>query len=161
LDRGISCWFIQKIGKKYASETDVQDNYNLLHKYKILVPKAPIAGQTDFSKPIRIYHNKNAFLAKPGECCTESYIVAGAFDTEIEAINYRSYLFTKICRFLILLTMISQDVNRKNFIFVPQLSDYNNKIDDSILVKMWGITEDEWKYIDSRILSIDSENVDA
>lgn len=161
LDRGISCWFIQKIGKKYASETDVQDNYNLLDKYKILVPKAPIAGQTDFSKPIRIYHNKNAFLAKPGECCTESYIVAGAFDTEIEAINYRSYLFTKICRFLILLTMISQDVNRKNFIFVPQLSDYNNKIDDSILVKMWGITEDEWKYIDSRILSIDSENVDA
>jgi len=150
---GIPCWFIQKIGLRYANKVDVQDNYNLLKKWKLLVPKAPIAGQTDFSKPIRIYHNKNAFIAKPGECCTESWIVAGAFSTEEEVYSYRSYLYTKVVRFLISQTLISQDVNKKNYIFVPELRNYSGVYSDKILCSEWGITDEEWRYIDSKILS--------
>ena len=152
---GIPCWFIQKIGLRYASLNDVDDKNNYINKWKILIPKAPIAGQTDLSKPIRIYHHKNALISKPGECCTESYIIAGAFDSQNEAINFRSYLFTKVVRFLILQTIISQDVNRKNFLFVPDIGNYSTCFKDEDIVQRWGITKDEWEYIDSRIIAID------
>jgi site-specific DNA-methyltransferase (adenine-specific) len=124
----------------------------------LLIPKAPIAGQTDFSKPIRFYHNKNAFIAKPGEICTESWIVAGAFDSEAEVLAYKSYIFTKIVRFLILQTVISQDVNKKNYIFVPELEKYEGVYTDIELCKKWNITNEEWEYIDSRILETGIED---
>ena len=60
------------------------------------MPKAPIAGQTDFTKPVGFYYDGNIRLAAPGECCTESWIVAGAFDTREETLNFKSYLFTKV-----------------------------------------------------------------
>jgi site-specific DNA-methyltransferase (adenine-specific) len=153
--KGIPCWFIQKIGRKYAKKTDVTDNNNYLDKWKLLIPKAPIAGQTDFTKPVRFYHNRNAFIARPGECCTESWIVACAFDSEQQVKSFRSYLFTKVVRFLILQTVISQDVNRNNFVFVPDLKNYNLQFTDEYLCKLWGITSEEWDYIDSRILPTD------
>jgi site-specific DNA-methyltransferase (adenine-specific) len=151
-NKGIPCWFIQKIGKKYAKTEDVVDNNEYLNKWKLLIPKAPIAGQTDFSKPVRFYHNKNALIAKPGECCTESYILAGTFESEEEVLSFKSYLFTKIVRFLILQTVISQDVNKKNFIFVPDLGKYEGNYCDEELCKKWNISEEEWKLIDSKIL---------
>ena len=149
---GIPCRFIQRIGLSYANKTDVSDPHDLLNKWKLLIPKAPIAGQTDFSKPVRIYHDRNAIISKPGECCTESWIVAGSFNTEEEVLSYKSYLFTKIVRFLILQTVISQDVNRKNFSFVPDPMNFEGVFSDDILKKKWGITHDEWEYINTRIL---------
>lgn len=148
---GVPCWFIQKIGKKFAKSSDISDSENLIKKWKLLIPKAPIAGQTNFSKPVRFYYDGNVQIAKPGECCTESWIVAGAFSTEKETLNYKSYLFTKTVRFLLLQAVISQDVTRRNFMFVPDLINYDRNYDDKFLVKKWNISEKDWKYIDSRI----------
>jgi len=148
---GVPCWFIQKIGRQYAKVEDVSDANGYLDKWKLLIPKAPIAGQTDFSKPVRFYHNKNAFIAKPGEICTESYIVACAFPTRDEVLSFKSYLFTKIVRFLILQTVVSQDVNRMNFAFVPAVS-FDRIWSDAQLRGKWNISDDDWDYIDSRIL---------
>lgn len=153
---GIPCWFIQRIGLKYASKSDVSDDSNLISKWKLLVPPAPIAGQTDFSKPVGFYYDGNTRIAKPGECCTESFIVAGAFSTRKEVESYKSYLFTKIVRFLLLQTVVSQHVTKEKFIFIPDLGKYEGHYTDEMLCKRWGITKDEWKYIDSRIKSIDS-----
>jgi site-specific DNA-methyltransferase (adenine-specific) len=159
---GIPCWFIQKIGLKYADKKDVVDDNKLLDKWKFLVPKAPIAGQTDFSKPVAFYYDRNTKIAKPGECCTESFIVAGAFATEKEVISYKSYLFTKIVRFLLLQTVISQDVTRNNFNFVPDLGKYDEAYTDEMLIKRWNITNKEWNYIDSKIKSLElSDNEES
>lgn len=154
---GIPCWFIQKIGLKYASEKDISDNNNYLNKWKFLIPRAPIAGQTDFTKPIRFYNDNNTRIAKPGECCTESWIIAGAFNTEKEVLSYKSYIYTKIVRFLLLQTVVSQDVTRDNFCFVPELEKYEEKYDDVKLCKLWKITQEEWEYINSKIVSAHEE----
>ena len=156
-ETGIPCWFIQRIGLKYADVHDVDLSHGYFDKWKVLVPKAPIAGQTDFSKPVGFYYDGNTRISKPGECCTESYIVAGAFGTENEARNYRSYLYTKIARFLLLQTVVSQDVTKKNYCFVPDLINYKVPITDSDLREKWKITEQEWEYIDSRISDIQNE----
>lgn len=155
---GIPCWFIQKIGLKYANPKDVKDTWGLLDKWKLLVPKAPIAGQTDFTKPVGFYYDGNTRIAKPGECCTESYIVAGSFESEKEVIAFKSYLFTKIVRFLLLQAVVSQDVTRKKFCFVPDLGKYEEEYTDKILREKWNITDEEWNFIDSKIADIGGDN---
>ncbi|MCQ2608329.1 MAG: Eco57I restriction-modification methylase domain-containing protein [Bacteroidales bacterium] len=151
---GVPCWFIQRIGKRYASLSDIIDDNKILNKWKLLAPKSPIAGQTDFTKPVGFYYDGNTVIAAPGECCTESFIVLGAFDTEKEVLNYKSYIFTKVVRFLLLQAVVSQDVTKKNFCFVPNLGKYNQIYSDKVLCKRWGITDEEMRYIESRICNI-------
>jgi len=155
-ESGVPCWFIQRIGLKFADRSDIDNSRGYLAKWKFLVPKAPIAGQTDFTKPVGFYYDGNTRIAKPGECCTESFIVAGAFDTEEETKSYRSYIYTKVVRFLLLQTVVSQDVTKKNFCFVPDLLHYNGEYTDEMLCDLWKISDEEWAYIDSRIKSPDS-----
>lgn len=150
-EKGIPCWFTQKIGLKYANESDIGDDYGLLGKWKLLIPPAPIAGQTDFSKPVGFYYEGNTIIAKPGECCTESWLVACAFSSKAEVISFRSYLFTKVVRFLILQTVVSQHVTKQKFSFVPDLGKYEGEYTDKLLLKRWGISEEEWQFIDSKI----------
>jgi len=150
-DRGVPCWFIQKIGLKFANKSDVYDEKELLDKWKLLIPKAPIAGQTDFSRPVGFYYEGNTRIAKPGECCTESWIVACAFPTKAEVVSFKSYLFTKTVRFLLLQTVISQDVTKQNFCFVPDLGKYLGEYTDEILRKKWGLSKEDWEFIDSKI----------
>lgn len=151
---GVPCWFVQKIGLKYARKEDVEDSNEFLSKWKFLIPKAPIAGQTDFSQPVGFYYDGNTRIAKPGECCTESWIVAGAFDSKEETEYYKSYIFTKVVRFLLLQAVVSQDVTKQNYYFVPDLKQYDHMYTDKELCEKWGITEGEWEYIDSRIRDI-------
>ncbi|MBQ9663597.1 MAG: Eco57I restriction-modification methylase domain-containing protein [Oscillospiraceae bacterium] len=155
--QGIPCHFIQRIGLKYADNKDVDDSKGYLDKWKLLVPKAPIAGQTDFTKPVGFYYDGNTRIANPGECCTESWIVAGSFNTKEEVLSYKSYIFTKCVRFLLLQTVVSQDVTRKNYCFVPDLRVYKGEYTDSVLRKMWDLSEEEWEYIDSRITTINED----
>ena len=154
LNDGVPCQFIQRIGIKYARREDVNDAKGYLDKWKFLIPAAPIAGQTDFSKPVRFFYEGNTRISKPGECCTESWLVAGAFDTEKEAVSYKSYFFTKVVRFLLLQTVVSQHISTKSFCFVPDLGVYSGEYTDEILAQKWNITDKEWAYIDTRISDI-------
>lgn len=153
---GVPCYFTQRQGLLYVKKAELSDSYNLLDKYKLLIPRAPIAGQTDFSKPVGFYYDGNTRIAKPGEACTESWIVAFSAKTLKEVVSFKSYLFTKTFRFLLLQTVVSQDVTRSNFGFIPDLGKYEGTYTDEMLCKRWGITKEEWKFIDSRIKSIDS-----
>ena len=148
---GVPCYFTQKLGLQHVGEYDIKDELHLRNKWKFLIPKAPIAGQTDFSKPVGFYYDGNTRIAKPGEVCSESWLVAGAFDSEEETVNYKSYIFTKIVRFLLLQTVVSQNITRKNFCFVPDLGKYDRQYTDDYLRNLWDITDEEWNLIKSKI----------
>ena len=151
---GIPCQFIQRIGRKYASKKDVTDSFDLLDKWKLVAPKAPIAGQTDFSKPVSIYYNSNTQIIPPGTCCTESFIVLFSSTSQKEVESFRSYLFTKIVRFLLLQSVVSQDITKERFRFVPDLGEYSGIYSDKELCKKWKISEQEWSFIDSKIAEV-------
>ncbi|MEG2342422.1 MAG: Eco57I restriction-modification methylase domain-containing protein [Bacilli bacterium] len=155
LNSGVPCYFTQKLGIKYVSKKDIIDNNNYLNKWKLLIPKAPIAGQTDFSKPVGFYYDGNIRIAKPGECCSESWLVACAFETESETINFKSFLLTKIVRFLLLQTVVSQNITKKNFCFVPDVMDYSHSFSDDLLRELWDISDEEWEFINSKIRNIE------
>src|SRR5574344_2126541 len=154
-ESGIPCYFIQRIGRKFAKSVDIIDK-GYLNKWKFIAPKSPIAGQTDFTSAVAFYSNRNTVIAKPGEACTESFIVLGAFDTEKEAQYFKSYIFTKTVRFLLLQAVVSQDVTKDNFCFIPDLGTYDRIYTDEYLRELWGITDPaECEYIDSRIRDIE------
>ena len=157
-DSGIPCYFTQRLGLRYVNKEDYTDNLKILDKWKFLIPKAPIAGQTDFSKPVAFYYDGNTRLARPGEICSESWLVAGAFDTEEETKYFKSFIFTKVVRFLLLQTVVSQNITRKNFCFVPDLGKYTELYTDEKLRQMWGITDEEWEFINSKIGEIGTLN---
>lgn len=157
LNSGVPCYFTQKIGLKYVDKNDVKDVLNVIKKWKFLVPKAPIAGQTDFSKPVGFYYDGNTRIAKPGEICSESWLIAGAFDSEQETLNFKSYILTKTVRFLLLQTVVSQNITRKNYCFIPELENYTRFYSDDYLRKLWNINDDEWNLIKSKIGEIGSE----
>lgn len=148
---GVPCYFTQRIGKKYASKSEVADQVGYLNKWKLLIPFAPIAGQTDFSKSIQFYYDGNVIIAGPNECCSETWLVAGAFNTKTEVESFKSYLLTKVVRFLLLQSVVSQNITRQYFNFIPDLGTYNGKYTDSILKEKWDITDKEWEYIESKI----------
>lgn len=153
-NKGIPCQFIQKIGLKYADPKDVEDNHGLLDKWKFIAPRSPIAGQTDFTKPVSFYYDGNTKIIPPGTCCTESFIVLFSSDSKEEVESFKTYLFTKTVRFLLLQCVVSQDVTREKFRFVPALENYLGKYTDKMLCKKWDITEEEWEFIDSKISSV-------
>jgi site-specific DNA-methyltransferase (adenine-specific) len=154
-EKGIPCWFKQRIGLKYVHPDDVKDDSKILDKWKLLIPFAPIAGQTDFSKPIAFYYEANTRIAKPGECCSETYLVACVFDTKAEVVSFKTYLFTKIVRFLLLQAVTSQNITREYFYFVPDLRKYEGEYTDEKLRIRWGITQEEWELIDSKISNVE------
>lgn len=153
-ESGIPCQFIQKIGLKYADPNDVEDNLKILNKWKFLAPRSPIAGQTDFTKPVGFYYDGNTRIVPPGTCCTESFIVLYASDSEEEVKSFKTYLFTKTVRFLLLQCVVSQDVTREKFRFVPSMEHYAGNYTDKALCELWGISSDEYEFIDSKITDI-------
>jgi site-specific DNA-methyltransferase (adenine-specific) len=153
VDNGVPCHFTQGRGLGYALESDLSGPLLpvLRYKWKLLIPRAPIAGQTDFSKPIMLYYEGNIIIAKPGEVCSETWLVAYSADSEEEVKSFQSYLLTKTVRFLLLQRVISQDVPRERFAFIPHLGTYDISFTDEVLRERWGITDTEWNYIDSKI----------
>lgn len=146
------CWFTQRVGLQFVKTDDIREcEPGLLAKWKLLIPFAPIAGQTDFSKPIRFYSESNTILAAPGQACSESWLVAFSSDDRAEVEAFRSYLYTKVFRFLLLQSVMSQNITRNYFRFVPDLDEYSGNVCDKDLCTAWGITDAEWAYIDARI----------
>lgn len=109
------------------------------------------AIETKFlSKPI---------IAEPGTACTETYVVAGLFDSEAEAKNYASYLRTRFVRFLVSLRKPTQDAARGVYGFVPELP-LDQEWTDAKLYQRYGLTTEEIAFIESQVAEHDAELFD-
>lgn len=135
----------QNGGTGYIPKKNIKLNQGLVDKWKVLVSEAYNAGDNYphqiIGKPI---------LAPPNSCCTGTYIVVMAFDSEQEAINFISYLQTRFFRFLVMLKKISQHSTSKVYQFVPK-QDFKKSWTDKELYKRYKITKDEIDFIESMI----------
>ena len=105
------------------------------------------AVETKFlSKPI---------IAEPGTACTESYIVAGSFDSELEAKSLASCLRTRFARFLVSLRKPTQDAARGVYGFIPELP-FDQEWTDAKLYKRYGLTKEEIAFIESQVAEHDA-----
>ena len=93
-------------------------------------------------------------VAAPGTACTETYLVAGHFDTEVEASNYARYLRTRFVRFLVSLRKATQHATRDVYAFVPDLP-LDEEWTDAKLYTRYGLTGDEISFIESQVAEHD------
>ena len=90
-------------------------------------------------------------IAKPGEYCSETFIVLKVVSNEAEGLSFKQYVYTRIFRFMVLLRTVSQDITRDNYRWVPDLGDYSKSWTDEELYQMFGLTKQEQAYIESKI----------
>ena len=139
----------------WVERSDIPTNDAWIDKWKVLMTRVQgtsAAIETKFlSKPI---------IAEPGTACTESYIVAGLFESEAEAKHYATYLRTRFMRFLVSLRKPTQDAARGVYGFVPDLI-YDQEWTDAKLYKRYSLTQDEIAFIESQVAAHDAELFDS
>jgi len=150
VENGVPCWHKQSIGLRIVSPNVVKDARNDLQKWRVLVPYA-ISGRAEFSVPHSIFSKKSTLLAKPGEYCTETYIVLKSFSKEIEAKNFISYFRTRFFRFMLRMRTVSQHVTRNNYNWVPDVEDYSTAWTDKELYDKYNLSRQERQYVESKI----------
>lgn len=122
----------------------------LIDKWKVMISylSAEHAGQPDKNGMFRVLSTTE--ILPPEYICTETYLIAGAFNTEAEASNYYNYLRTRFVRFLLSQIAVSQHITRASFDFVP-VQDFTKEWTDEKLYKKYELTEDEIAFIESTI----------
>lgn len=138
----------------WVERSEIPTNAAWIDKWKVLMTRVQgtsAAVETKFlSKPI---------IAEPSTACTESYIVAGLFDSEAKARSYASYLRTRFVRFLVSLRKPTQDAARGVYGFVPDLP-LDQEWTDVKLYKRYGLTKDEIAFIESQVAEHDADLFD-
>ncbi len=152
--------FGSKVG--YVRPDKLQRNHEWVDLWKVLLPMAS-SGDTAQDEQGRIV---DVVLGAPialatGSACTQTYLVAGMFDTREETENYAHYLATKFVRYLVWQRKSTQHVTPDRFRFVPML-DMTRRWSDEDLFEHFGLTDDEVATIEASIkprsvnLSLDS-----
>lgn len=112
-------------GYGYVSKDDINRNREKMNKYKVVIGRlVPSNGEVgiDPSKGYKAITCPQ--VVQNDEVVTETYLVCATLDTLREAVNCCEYLKLKFPRFLLRLTYSSMNVNRANFVFVPN-QDFN------------------------------------
>jgi site-specific DNA-methyltransferase (adenine-specific) len=141
---------------EYISEDQITRNQKWVNKWKVLIPKAGDGHGREIS-----YVLGEPIAVAPGSACTQTYLVAGTFDSAEETKNYANYLTTKFVRFLVLQRKATQDVTPDRFRFVPAL-DMTRSWSDEDLYAHFGLEDAEVAHIEASIhprnpiLSLDS-----
>lgn len=147
--KGIKGGAKRKIG--YITRETAQSNVSWIDKYKLFFTTSYSTGAIDFPDII---------VAKPGEICTETFIVIGPFDTETEQLNCFKYTKTNIFKLLLFFGKGSMQVTQEVFCYVP-LQDFTAQSDidwsksvadiDQQLYKKYNLSPDEIDFIEKMI----------
>ena len=127
----------------FIDKKQISKNIEWVDSYKLFVPKAIGVGDItkDWIKPIKVAYNT---------CCTETYLLIGPFNTELETDYAYSYTQTKFFHFMLGLKKITQDTTNKVYQFVP-MQDFNEEWTDEKLYAKYGLDETEIAFIESMI----------
>lgn len=136
--------------------------HDWVDRWKVLIPKAG-SGDTQLNDDGLIIDVVTGapIAVAPGSACTQTYLIAAAFDTREETENYANYMATKLYRFLVLQRKLTQDLTPERFRFVPML-DMTRSWTDQDLYEHFALTDEERDYIEQSIkprsvnLSLDS-----
>ncbi|MFN4242483.1 MAG: Eco57I restriction-modification methylase domain-containing protein [Tepidisphaerales bacterium] len=129
-------------GVGYVSRSELKQGHDKVDKYKVMVSQTTSehAGEPNKGGAFRVLSTVR--VLKPGEICTFSYIVLGAFESLAEAENLAAYIKTRFTRFLILQAVSSIHLSREKFGFVP-LVNFDRRWSDEELYRRYGLTADE------------------
>jgi len=129
----------------WLERVDVPQNQSWIDEWKVLVSRTQ-----GTSAAIERHFLAKPIVAGPGEACTETYVVAGRFDSEEQAGRYATYLRTRFVRFLVSLRKSTQDSAKGVYAFVPDLPTDRGWTDEA-LYQRYGLTDTEVTFIHSQV----------
>lgn len=138
-------------GVTYIKPDEITQGSDTVNKYKILMSKcsAEHAGEPDNEGKFGVIP-KSMKVLEPGEVCTHSYFILGAYDSQEPADNLQTYLRTKFVRFLMLMCISGFGLSKLVFQFVP-MQDFSKPWTDAELYAKYGLTQEEIDFIESMI----------
>lgn len=130
---------------------------NLIDSWKVITSKVSYdhAGQPDKNGMRRVFSKVE--ILPPKTICTETYLVAGDFNSKVMATVLADYLRTKFVRFLVAQLSFSQDITKDRFRFVPT-QDFSEPWTDEKLYKKYDLTEDEIAFIESMVRPMEASD---
>ena len=150
-------------GISYIEKNEITNNINLIDKWKVIISKTSSehAGQSDKEGRRRILSRIE--VLKPNSVCTESYLLLDVFDNEYQANNMKNYVKTNFFRFLLSTILLTQNISKDKFQFVP-IQDFTENSDinwsksiaeiDQQLYQKYQLTEEEIAFIEKMIKPI-------
>jgi site-specific DNA-methyltransferase (adenine-specific) len=136
-----------------ARET-INKNSHLIDVWKLFLPVAGSGRERERSGVDLVLGPP--ILGEPGSVCTQTYLVAGPLSSKGEAQCVKSYLRTRLARFLVSLRKPAQHVFRGMYRWVP-IQPWDRTWTDADLYRKYGITEDEQVFIESMIRPMELE----
>ena len=143
IPNGIKIYARGEVG--YVDINKITHNQDLINKIKVYVP-AVFGNGSSGTNPDRI----KPIVASEKSCCTETYLIAGAFDDTKQAQNLANYMQTDFFHFLVALRKNTQHATKVVYSFVP-VQDFNEEWTDEKLYKKYGLTQEEIRFIESMI----------
>lgn len=137
-------------GITYVARNEVTTNADLIDRYKVIMSKssAEHAGQTDNLGRKRIV-SRIEVLA-PNQICSETYLLLSTFESIEEAQNLAVYVKTRFFRFLLSTILLTQNIAKDKYMFVP-LQDFSKSWTDAELYAKYDLTDEEIQFIESMI----------
>lgn len=147
-------------GVFYVTPDTIRSNKELICKWKVIISKtaAEHAGQADKEGRKRILSRIE--VLGPNEVCSESYLLVKVCQEEQEAKNVVSYLKTRFVRFLLSTILLTQNIVKDKFTYIP-IQDFteNSDIDwskaisdiDNQLYTKYNLTKKEILFIEKNI----------
>ena len=137
-------------GDRRIDRKDVIKGTELIDKWKVLLSKTSSehAGQPDKSGRKRVLSRIE--VMQLNSVATESYLIVGPFKSEKEAKHAAEYLRTRFARFLVSAILLTQNITRGSFAFVPT-QDFSKLWTDGALYSKYLLTQDEIEFVESTI----------
>ena len=136
-------------GEGYVSLSQVSINHELIRTHKVYISMAYGAGE---KYPHQILNRP--FAGEPNSCCSETYLMLGAFPSRKHTKNVMSYISTRFFRFLVFLNKPTQHATSKVYQLVP-VQDFSKSWTDEELYQKYKINSTEIAFIESMVRSMD------
>ena len=137
-------------GDFYVPIKDITTNKGIVDDWKVVMSKtsAEHAGQADKDGRKKVV-SRIEILGKQ-YICSESYLLIGHMKSKEASVNLLNYIKTKFFRFLLSAVLLTQNIAKDKFQFVP-LQDFTRPWTDEELYAKYGLTDEEVQFIESMI----------
>jgi hypothetical protein len=136
-------------GIGFISRHELKKETEAIDWWKIFIPRAG-SGSDSFPHSIL----GKPFIGEPGSASSWTYMHIGPFKNKKQAENAKSYITTKLFRFLVLLHKPTQDATKSVYTFVPK-QDFSQAWSDDSLYAKYKLSKSEINFIESMIRPMD------
>ena len=128
-------------GESKWSRNKLVKGLDMVDSWKVIVSRASGAAKSRDNEGRKSVLSVLEIL-EPKSVCTDSYLVAGAYESKTEAQRLVKYLDTKFVRYLIGICGESQTFSRSTFRFVPNIGHLDNWTDE-MLFDRYDLTDEQ------------------